>query len=143
MLVLALRASRRPVYDEVHVNELSPVSARNFAHRDDPIPLGEHATARLPREDALPPAAVLSQVNEFIEQRPAEVARLLRAWAEEGKELDVSSVTNPSDPNVAVPVKVDVPGRRAGAEATSSRSPTARRSQSCWRTSARSASVRS
>jgi flagellar M-ring protein FliF len=86
MLVLALRASRRPVYDEVHVNELSPVGARNYAHRDEPIPLGEHATARLPREDALPPAAVLSQVNEFIEQRPAEVARLLRAWADEGKE---------------------------------------------------------
>jgi flagellar M-ring protein FliF len=86
MLVLALRASRRPVYDEVHVNELSSVGARNFAHHDEPIPLGAHATARLSREDALPPAAVLSQVNEFIEQRPAEVARLLRAWADEGKE---------------------------------------------------------
>ncbi|HWD95272.1 MAG TPA: flagellar basal-body MS-ring/collar protein FliF [Acidimicrobiales bacterium] len=86
MLVFALRASRRPVYDEVHVDELSPVGARNFSHLDDPIPLGEHATARLPREDALPPAAVLSQVNNFIEQRPAEVARLLRAWAEEGTE---------------------------------------------------------
>lgn len=86
MLVLALRASRRPVYDEVHVNEISAVSPRNYAHLDEPIPLGEHATPRFARENALPPTAVLSQVNEFIEQRPAEVARLLRAWADEGKD---------------------------------------------------------
>ncbi|MGA7835181.1 MAG: flagellar basal-body MS-ring/collar protein FliF [Acidimicrobiales bacterium] len=85
MLVLALRASRRPVYDEVHVNELSPVAAINFARHDEPIPLREHS-ASSPRTDALPPAAVLSQVNEFIEERPAEVARLLRAWVEEGRE---------------------------------------------------------
>lgn len=85
MLVLALRASRRPVYDEVHVNELA-VSTRNFAHVDDPIALGEHATPRFNRDTALPPTAVLSQVNEFIEQRPAEVARLLRAWVDEGQD---------------------------------------------------------
>jgi flagellar M-ring protein FliF len=86
MLVLALRASRRPVYDEVHVSELSSLGSRSFSHHDEPIPLREHSSSPSPRTDALPPAAVLSQVNEFIEQRPAEVARLLRAWVEEGKE---------------------------------------------------------
>jgi flagellar biosynthesis/type III secretory pathway M-ring protein FliF/YscJ len=29
------------------------------------------------------PDAVISQVNSYIEQRPSEVARLLRGWAEE------------------------------------------------------------
>lgn len=82
MLVLALRASRRPVFDEVHVNQMPAALASNY----DPIALDEHATPRLARNSALPPTAVLSQVNEFIEERPAEVARLLRAWADEGKE---------------------------------------------------------
>jgi flagellar M-ring protein FliF len=83
MLFFALRAARRrPSYDEVQLPELAPL--RSMIPLDDEVhPTGElPAVARTPVLDAVPDA-VLSQVNNYIEQRPAEAARLLRAWADE------------------------------------------------------------
>jgi flagellar biosynthesis/type III secretory pathway M-ring protein FliF/YscJ len=32
--------------------------------------------------------AVLAQVNQFVEQRPAEAAHLLKSWADEREEIE-------------------------------------------------------
>jgi flagellar M-ring protein FliF len=86
MFFFALRASRRaPRYDEVHVPELTPMAARALASFDeDPFPTGEiPAVQTSPLALGVGPDAVLSRVNAYIEERPGEVARILREWADE------------------------------------------------------------
>jgi flagellar M-ring protein FliF len=84
MFIFALRsARRRPSYDEIQIPELAPMASPMVA-LDDEL----HATSELPvvpRSPALAAGtdAVFSQFNAYIEQRPAEVARLLRDWAAE------------------------------------------------------------
>jgi flagellar M-ring protein FliF len=84
MLFFALRAARRrSSYDEVQIPELVPLRSQMMPIDDEPHPTGElPAVPRTPALGAVPDA-VLSQVNGYIEQRPAEAARLLRAWADE------------------------------------------------------------
>ncbi len=84
MLFLALRsARRRPTFDEIQIPELTPMASPMVAFDDE-----AHSTSELPvvpRSPALAAGtdAVFSQFNAYIEQRPAEVARLLRDWAAE------------------------------------------------------------
>jgi flagellar M-ring protein FliF len=84
MLFFALRsARRRPTYDEIHIPELAPMAAPMVAFDDEAHPTTELPS--VPRSPALAAGtdAVFSQFNAYIEQRPAEVARLLRDWAAE------------------------------------------------------------
>jgi len=84
MLFFALRSARRPLrYDEVHLPELTPMASPMVAYDEEPLPTGE--LPHVPRSPALAAGtdAVFSQFNTYIEQRPAEVARLLREWADE------------------------------------------------------------
>jgi flagellar M-ring protein FliF len=84
MLFFALRSARRPQsYDEIHIPELSPMATPMMARHDDPMATSELPS--VPRSPALAAGtdAVFSQFNSYIEQRPAEVARLLREWANE------------------------------------------------------------
>ncbi|MDA8271642.1 MAG: flagellar basal-body MS-ring/collar protein FliF [Actinomycetota bacterium] len=80
MLFFAMKAARHPVYEEVDVSELTPRASRLLALEDE-----EPATALMPPIAALDgaPDAVVAQVNAHIGKHPAEVARLLRSWAEE------------------------------------------------------------
>jgi flagellar M-ring protein FliF len=84
MLIFALRsARRRPTYDEIQIPELTPMASPIGGFDDAAM-----ATSELPipaRSPALAAGtdAVFSQFNAYIEQRPAEVARLLRDWAAE------------------------------------------------------------
>lgn len=80
MLFFAMKAARHPVYEEVDVSELTPRASRLFALEDE-----QSATALMPPIAALEgaPDAVVAQVNAHIGKHPAEVAHLLRSWAEE------------------------------------------------------------
>jgi flagellar M-ring protein FliF len=84
MFIFALRsARRRPTFDEIVIPELAPMASPMAAFDEE-----AHATSELPvvpRSPALAAGtdAVFSQFNAYIEQRPAEVARLLRDWAAE------------------------------------------------------------
>ena len=78
LLFFALKAAKKTKYDEVEVQEYSPV----------PPPIeGAFASPELQASPlsfaSMSPDAVITQVNSYIEQRPSEVARLLRGWAEE------------------------------------------------------------
>jgi flagellar biosynthesis/type III secretory pathway M-ring protein FliF/YscJ len=84
MLFLALRsARRRPTFDEIQIPELTPMASPMVAFDDEARPTSELPV--VPRSPALAAGtdAVFSQFNAYIEQRPAEVARLLRDWAAE------------------------------------------------------------
>ena len=84
MLFFALRAARRrPTYDEIHIPELAPRTARTMAFDNDEFPTGELPAVAVPPVLGVGPEAVLSRVNAYIEERPAEVARVLREWADE------------------------------------------------------------
>ncbi|MHB1209900.1 MAG: flagellar basal-body MS-ring/collar protein FliF [Acidimicrobiales bacterium] len=83
LLFFALRAAKKTKYDEVEVAEYSSPQPRSIE--------GNYASVELPPSPLsfanMSPEAVMTQVNSYIEQRPAEVARLLRGWADEkGKE---------------------------------------------------------
>jgi flagellar M-ring protein FliF len=83
MLFFALRAARRPQsYDEIHIPELAPMAAPMALH-EEAMATGELPI--VPRSPALAAGsdAMFSQFSSYIEQRPAEVARLLREWANE------------------------------------------------------------
>jgi flagellar M-ring protein FliF len=86
MSYFALRASRRSSYDEVNVAELTSSTSRALGFGDESLPLGEQSHGTRQQLPEISSDAVLAQVNSYIEQRPAEVARLLRAWANEGRE---------------------------------------------------------
>jgi flagellar M-ring protein FliF len=84
MFFFALRsARRRPTFDEIQIPELTPMASPMVAFDDEAHPTSELAV--MPRSPALAAGtdAVFSQFNAYIEQRPAEVARLLRDWAAE------------------------------------------------------------
>jgi flagellar M-ring protein FliF len=84
MFVFALRsARRRPTFDEIQIPELAPMASPMVAFDDQAHPTSELPV--VPRSPALAAGtdAVFSQFNAYIEQRPAEVARLLRDWAAE------------------------------------------------------------
>ncbi len=84
MVFFALRtARRRPSYDEIQIPELTPLASPMVAFDDEAHPTSE--LPMVPRSPALAAGtdAVFSQFNAYIEQRPAEVARLLRDWAAE------------------------------------------------------------
>ena len=84
MFFFALRAARRrPSYDEIHIPELTPMAARALAFDEDEFPTGELPVVPGPSALGIGPEAVLSRVNAYIEERPAEVARVLREWADE------------------------------------------------------------
>jgi flagellar M-ring protein FliF len=84
MLFFALRAARRrPTYDEIQIPELAPLAMPMASFDDEPLPTSE--LPAMPRSPALAAGndAMFTQFNAYIEQRPAEVARLLRDWAAE------------------------------------------------------------
>jgi len=83
MMFFALRAARRPRYDEVAVPGLAQPAARPLPLDDGSRPAIEFPVIARPPGMEIAPDAVLSQVSTYIEQRPAEVARLLRTWATE------------------------------------------------------------
>ena len=63
---------------------------------DDPtgeIPALSHAGVQQTESLQLGPAAVLAQVNDFIDDRPSEAAQLLRMWAEERQNADQGATT--------------------------------------------------
>jgi flagellar M-ring protein FliF len=84
LLFIALRSSkkRRLLYQEIPMGELTEM----VQVEDDPtgeIPVLSHADGLQAASLELGPAAVLAQVNDFIDDRPSEAAQLLRMWAEE------------------------------------------------------------
>ncbi len=83
MLFLAMRSARRPVYQEVEVSELTPRASRLLAFENDSLTTAEQSFVPPPAVLTGAPEVVLSQVNAHVGQHPAEVARLLRSWAEE------------------------------------------------------------
>jgi flagellar biosynthesis/type III secretory pathway M-ring protein FliF/YscJ len=91
MVIVTLRAARRrrPLYQEIPMNELGPAATASpmipLTERD---PTGELPAIRTAPALELGSDAVLAQVNQFVEQRPAEAAQLLKSWADERQEVD-------------------------------------------------------
>jgi flagellar M-ring protein FliF len=78
---------RRPLYQEIALGELGPMASMV------PVEEERHPTGELPAIRAAPALqlgsdAVLAQVNQFVEQRPAEAAHLLKSWADEREDAD-------------------------------------------------------
>ncbi len=91
MLFFGLWASKRrkPLYQEVPVGALTQGMTMTTFDEDDPT--GELPVSRRSVALELGPDAVLAQVNDIVEQRPTEAARLLRMWAEERNGSDRSA----------------------------------------------------
>jgi flagellar biosynthesis/type III secretory pathway M-ring protein FliF/YscJ len=58
-----------------------------------PVEEERNPTGELPAVHAAPALqlgsdAVLAQVNQFVEQRPAEAAHLLKSWADEREDVE-------------------------------------------------------
>jgi flagellar M-ring protein FliF len=77
---------RRPLYQEIALGELAPVASM-IPVEEERDPTGELPAIRAPALQ-LGSDAVLAQVNQFVEQRPAEAAHLLKSWADERDEID-------------------------------------------------------
>jgi flagellar M-ring protein FliF len=84
-LVAAKR--RRPLYQEIALNELGPMAAM-IPVEEERNPTGEMPAIRSAPVLQLGSDAVLAQVNQFVEQRPAEAAHLLKSWADEREDVD-------------------------------------------------------
>jgi flagellar M-ring protein FliF len=84
-LVAAKR--RRPLYQEIALNELGPMAAM-IPVEEERNPTGEMPAIRSAPVLQLGSDAVLAQVNQFVEQRPAEAAHLLKSWADEREEAE-------------------------------------------------------
>jgi flagellar M-ring protein FliF len=82
LLFFALRAARRPSYDEVDVASLTVPMPRALNNDTQQVPIVSSSVPQL-ASTQFASEEVLAQVNAYIEQRPTEVARLLRAWADE------------------------------------------------------------
>jgi flagellar M-ring protein FliF len=82
LLFFALRSARRTSYDEVNVEPLAVPAMRALANDTQQLPIVTMAPQQL-ASSQFASDEVLTQVNSYIEQRPTEVARLLRAWADE------------------------------------------------------------
>ncbi|HUW88226.1 MAG TPA: flagellar basal-body MS-ring/collar protein FliF [Candidatus Paceibacterota bacterium] len=83
MMFFALRAARRPRYDEIQVPGFTQTGPRVLAREDAPRPVIELPVIAGPPGMEVASDVALSQVSSYIEARPAEVARLLRTWAAE------------------------------------------------------------
>ncbi len=84
-LVAAKR--RRPLYQEIALGELGPMASM-IPVEQERDPTGEMPAIRAAPALQLGSDAVLAQVNQFVEQRPAEAAHLLKSWADEREEVD-------------------------------------------------------
>ena len=84
-LVAAKR--RRPLYQEIALGELGPMASM-IPVEQERDPTGEMPAIRAAPALQLGSDAVLAQVNQFVEQRPAEAAHLLKSWADEREEAD-------------------------------------------------------
>ncbi len=84
-LVAAKR--RRPLYQEIALGELGPIASM-IPVEQERDPTGEIPAIRVAPALQLGSDAVLAQVNQFVEQRPAEAAHLLKSWADEREEVD-------------------------------------------------------
>ena len=73
---------RRPLYQEIALGELSPLASM-IPVEEERNPTGELPAVRASPALQLGSDAVLAQVNQFVEQRPAEAAHLLKSWADE------------------------------------------------------------
>jgi flagellar M-ring protein FliF len=92
LLFVAFRFSkkRRLLYQEIPMGELTEM----VQVEDDPtgeIPVLAHAVDPEAASLELGPAAVLAQVNDFIDDRPSEAAQLLRMWAEERQNAELGA----------------------------------------------------
>ncbi len=89
MVAVTLVASkrRRPLYQEIALNELGPMASM-IPVEEERNPTGEMPAIRAAPVLQLGSDAVLAQVNQFVEQRPAEAAHLLKSWADEREEVD-------------------------------------------------------
>jgi flagellar M-ring protein FliF len=87
--VIAARR-RRPLYQEVAVGDLGPMAplASMVPVEDERDPTGELPAVRASPALQLGSDAVLAQVNQFVEQRPAEAAHLLKSWADERETVE-------------------------------------------------------
>ena len=85
MVATTLWASRRrrPLYQEIPLGELPTGSARpfEFGVEEERDPTGELPVVGQAAALSFGPEAVLAQVNDFVTDRPAEAAALLRLWA--------------------------------------------------------------
>jgi flagellar M-ring protein FliF len=84
-LVAAKR--RRPLYQEIALGALGPMASM-IPVEEERNPTGEMPAIRAAPALQLGSDAVLAQVNQFVEQRPAEAAHLLKSWADEREEVD-------------------------------------------------------
>jgi flagellar M-ring protein FliF len=78
---------RRPLYQEIALGELSPMASM-IPVEEERNPTGELPAVRAAPALKLGSDAVLAQVNQFVEQRPAEAAHLLKRWADEREEIE-------------------------------------------------------
>jgi flagellar M-ring protein FliF len=78
---------RRPLFQEIALGELSPIASM-IPVEDERDPTGELPAVRASPALQLGSDAVLAQVNQFMEQRPAEAAHLLKSWADEREEIE-------------------------------------------------------
>ena len=78
---------RRPLYQEIALGELSPMASM-IPVEEERNPTGELPAVRPSPALQLGSDAVLAQVNQFVEQRPAEAAHLLKSWADEREEIE-------------------------------------------------------
>jgi flagellar M-ring protein FliF len=78
---------RRPLYQEIAMGELSPMASM-IPVEEERNPTGELPAVRPSPALQLGSDAVLAQVNQFVEQRPAEAAHLLKSWADEREEIE-------------------------------------------------------
>jgi flagellar M-ring protein FliF len=99
MIVVTLLAARRrrPLYQEIPVSGLAAGAMQPVTDlTDQRDPTGELPAVRGAPALELGPDAVLAQVNDFVDQRPAEAARLLRSWAEERQDAEWPARTQPA-----------------------------------------------
>jgi len=78
---------RRPLYQEIALGELGPMASM-IPVEEERDPTGELPAVRVSPALQLGSDAVLAQVNQFVEQRPAEAAHLLKSWADEREEVE-------------------------------------------------------
>ncbi len=74
---------RRPLYQEIPLGELPTASALplEYGVEEERDPTGELPVVGQAAALSFGPEAVLAQVNDFVTDRPAEAAALLRLWA--------------------------------------------------------------
>ena len=79
---------RRPLYQEIALGELSPMASM-IPVEEERNPTGELPAVRdVPRRSSSGPTPYWRRSNQFVEQRPAEAAHLLKSWADEREEVE-------------------------------------------------------